>query len=234
MNVEVLMETRYCVGCGQPFRVMTSSPQKYHSSRCECERTGKPSWDDPKRASLEEKKRRESQKVCAIKMTPSTEKKLIKEEEPITLNEKKPNESAPVPITVLTKRRLIKEEPSGEEETKIEPTSSKESIIMRTEKVYSEKSLTPVKSDSPTEDSHGLSETLKTEQSESMNLINSSVRQLKTVLDSVAEKHKGNEARQLTSMDIDDICKLSGAITGLMKVKVDAVRAAADVIRATK
>lgn len=231
MNFE--METRNCHGCKNTFRVLATSTQRYHSANCESDNTGKPIWEDPRRASHAGKKPKESLIKFGTRPMPSTEKKSINEENLITPKEETPSVSEPVITTLLIKSLPIIEEINGVEITPVEPKNPKGDTMMITENDCLDRSLMHVNEDSPIEVLPELSESLKREQSESMNLINSSVRQLKHVLDSVAIKTAKAE-NDFKSSDINDICKLSGAITGLMKVKVDAVRAAAEVIKATR
>jgi hypothetical protein len=212
---------------------MTTSPQKYHSSRCEIDSIGRPAWEDQRKALYEERKRKELRISLDTKPTLSIEKPATQEEKTTIIKEKKPKELDLGNTTMQTKKSLTKSEQREDAKTSNITTRFSAATTTPTESTSSEKSWKRVKSDSLTEVLPALSETLNQEQSESMSLINSSVKQLKTVLDSVVVKNKTGEDKNFSSKDIADICKLSTSITGLMKVKVDAVKAAADVIRAT-
>lgn len=77
-------------------------------------------------------------------------------------------------------------------------------------------------------------ESLEREELSSLSLLSSSMKQLHGAMESIVRKHEGSEVRNLSDTDVENICKLGNTVAGLMKVKVSAIKAAGQILRARK
>lgn len=225
------LEVRKCKGCGAVFKVLKTSGQEYHSAICEHDNGGrKLVWGvvpQELRKGASAKKNTTEKNTTKIR---NSDPGNSRSEEKVTKETKRGNMLEVENTTKSTKKQKMPEDPSGEGQTGIGQMST---VVPTTAKKET-MSSTPSKRQgivvSLTEQSERLYSVLEREQSTSMGLINSSVTQLKTLLDGIVEKHKDSEARSLTSLDVDDACKVAATIGGLMKVKIDAARVAIDML----
>lgn len=122
------------------------------------------------------------------------------------------------------------------EEQKTEPTISfpEGKPITAIEKDTSNKSLKTAGSASLTLDSSALSNNLKMEQLDSMNLLNDTAKQLNGVMTSIIKKKEATEFQTLHDGDIYNICKVAENIAKTIKVKTEIMKVGRDLIKLAK
>jgi hypothetical protein len=246
----IKLEVRKCKGCEIEFKVMSNSKQIYHSTYCENLHLGTGGGAKPHRVpsaaeahfietgkrhptetnfsvmkDFEKKNARDgSEKISDTKidtkMTPSFE------------SARKPDLKNTIKIdTKKIENMNVKEKPNGKEKTSTMYSNTSESTMQNTETESKASSSMPVVGETQQLDLRPFSESLRKEKLTSMNLINDTTKRLSDVMNSIADKHKGNDLRNISIEEVHGITQIANSMTGLLKVKVEMAKVAKELLK---
>lgn len=240
-QVEFEMELRKCKHCDRGFRVLNTSDQFYCGVLCE-------QVHDPKGAEKRKKKwveRRSVQKKKQKKELAGGAKDISGASKMIQSMPKErdnngvksvseiKNITTPLKEKVIerTERRISPVEKHGLAKTKSDSSEPRGNTMPETKNVSAKSSMQPAVVETQSVDLSQYSETIKREELSSMSLIDLSARDLHSVMRSIVKKHDDNPARVPSVDDVQSICMLASNIKGLMQVKIDAIKAAKEVLK---
>jgi hypothetical protein len=227
--MEVSMEVRRCFACGKEFKVASFSKQKYHSKSCE--ESGQIWAGQPNLLSAEESKIVKINVNDMPKIQNSGKKKKNDTfGDSFRSAKERQIRHGIKSATKKTENQKSPEKEIGEQETEKRLESIKGSIMPEEKTALEKSSMRDVSAVIQPTDLSTYSETLRTEELSSLSLIGESAKQLQLVMRQVVNKAE-KQSNDLSSDDVRNITQVANSITGLMKVKVEALKLARSIMK---